>query len=255
MHLKIESKADIARFAALGTGLSVIAHGAVASIALYPLRHSLPGVHGAALFAATLIPLLITPPILILLLHTLMTMGKTIERINGHVKYDSLTGILNRGHFLDSVRATRRDGMILIVDVDHFKTVNDDLGHDAGDDALRALAVRISNAVDGDDIVGRLGGEEFAVFLPGQSPIQGAEKAAHICDQVRSHMVPVNDVRLRLTVSIGGAFHAESAPLGHALKLADQRLYVAKHNGRDRHVIEAPATVAVLQTQLKAALR
>jgi diguanylate cyclase len=255
MRLKIETNADIIRFTLLGTVLSVLVPATVIAILLHPLRQIVPELYVGAIVAAGLIPLLITPPIAALLLHSLMMLGKTIERIDGHVKFDSLTGILNRSHFLDTVRATRLDGMMLIIDVDHFKTVNDDLGHDAGDDALKALAARIADAVDDDDVVGRLGGEEFAVFLPAHDHVQGAEKAAHICDHVRKNLVPVGDVRVRLTVSIGGAFHRESAPLGHALKLADQRLYHAKNGGRDRYVVEEVANIALHPTKLKTVTR
>ena len=245
MRLRIESKADIIRFTLLGTALSVIVPATVIALALFPLRQIVPELYVGGIVAAGLIPLFITPPIAALLLHSLMVLGKTIERVDGHVKFDGLTGVLNRSHFLDTVRATRIDGMMLIIDVDHFKTVNDDLGHDAGDDALKALAARIVDAVDEDDIVGRLGGEEFAVFLPNHDHGHGALKAAHICEHVRKTLVPVGDVRVRLTVSIGGAFHRESAPLGHSLKLADQRLYHAKNAGRDRYVVEEVVTSVV----------
>jgi diguanylate cyclase len=251
MRLKIENKSDIVRFTILGTLLAVLVPVSVVSILLEPLREISPQHFRGVVLAAGLIPLLVTPPIAALLLHSMLMLQQMIERIDGHVKFDGLTGILNRNHFLDSVRATRLDGMMLIVDADHFKAVNDDLGHDAGDEALKVLATRIAVAVGADGIVGRLGGEEFGVYLPGYSHVQGAEKAEVICDHIRKSFVPVGDVRLRMTVSIGGALHRESAPLGHSLKLADQRLYQAKHAGRDRYVIEEMAGVTVLPTKRK----
>jgi diguanylate cyclase len=251
MRLKIENKSDIVRFTILGTALAVLVPVAVVSTLLAPLRQiSLQHYQGVVL-AAGLIPLLVTPPIAALLLHSMLMLQQMIERIDGHVKFDGLTGILNRSHFLDTVRATRVDGMMLIVDADHFKAVNDDLGHDAGDEALKVLATRISIAVGVDGIVGRLGGEEFGVYLPGYAHAQGAEKAEVICDQIRKSFVPVGDVRLRMTVSIGGALHRESAPIGHSLKLADQRLYQAKHAGRDCYVIEEMPGVTTLPTKRK----
>jgi PleD family two-component response regulator len=72
-----------------------------------------------------------------------------------------------------------------------------------------------------------------------------------ICDHIRKSLIPVGDVRLRMTVSIGGALHHESAPLGHSLKLADQRLYHAKNAGRDRYVIEEQVPIAIHPAKLK----
>jgi diguanylate cyclase (GGDEF)-like protein len=251
MRLKIENKADIVRFTILGTALAVLVPVLVVATLLAPLLEVSPQHYRGVVLAAGLIPLLVTPPIAGLLLHSMLMLKQTIERVDSHMKYDGLTGILNRNHFLDSVRATRVNGMMLIVDADHFKAINDDLGHDAGDEALKALANRIAVAVGGDGLVGRLGGEEFAVFLPDQSHEAGAKMASLICDQVRKSLVPVGDVRLRMTVSIGGALHHESAPLGHSLKLADQRLYHAKNAGRDRHVVEEQGAVVIHPTKLK----
>jgi diguanylate cyclase len=251
MRLKIENKADIVRFTILGTALAVLVPVVVVATLLAPLLEVSSQHYRGVVLASGLIPLLVTPPIAALLLHSMLMLKQTIERVDSHMKFDGLTGILNRNHFLDSVRATRVNGMMLIVDADHFKSVNDDLGHDAGDEALKALATRIAFAVGSDGLVGRLGGEEFGVFLPDQTHAAGAQKAAAICDHIRKNLVPVGDVRLRLTVSIGGALHHESAPLGHSLKLADQRLYHAKNAGRDCYVIEEQGAVAIRQTKLK----
>jgi diguanylate cyclase len=251
MRLKIENKADILRFTILGTALAVMVPVVVVATLLAPLLEVSPQHYWGVIVAAGLIPLLITPPIAGLLLHSMLMLKQTIERVDSHMKFDGLTGILNRNHFLDSVRATRVNGMMLIVDADHFKAVNDDLGHDAGDEALKVLATRIAVAVGSDGLVGRLGGEEFGVFLPDQTHQAGAKMALLICDHIRKTLVPVGDVRLRMTVSIGGALHHESAPLGHSLKLADQRLYQAKNAGRDRYVIEEQGGVVIRPTKLK----
>ncbi|RUW87160.1 GGDEF domain-containing protein, partial [Mesorhizobium sp. M8A.F.Ca.ET.023.01.1.1] len=94
---------------------------------------------------------------------------------------DSLTAVLNRGAFSMLVEAyleqTRkqeetRSGALLIIDADHFKSINDRLGHDCGDQALKLIAQAIKGQLRGGDIVGRIGGEEFGVFLPGVDPSQ-----------------------------------------------------------------------------------
>ncbi len=251
MRLKIENKADVLRFTILSTALAVLVPAIIIAVLLTPLKANAPEFYLVAVLAAGLIPLFITPPIAMLLLHALLMLHKTIKRVDSHMKFDGLTGVLNRNHFLDSVRATRVNGMMLIVDADHFKAINDDLGHDAGDEALKTLATRISVAVGSAGLVGRLGGEEFGVFLPQQTHDAGAQVAADICDHVRKSLIPVGDVRLRMTVSIGGALHHESAPIGHSLKLADQRLYQAKNAGRDCSVIEEHGATALRPAKLK----
>jgi diguanylate cyclase len=251
MRLNVQSPADVLRYCLLTTLLAVAAPVGVVATVLGALQDVPTDLYWSGLIVAALIPLLITPPIAGVLLWALMMLSETIKRVDGHVKFDNLTGTLNRGHFLDLVRASRSNGMILIVDADHFKAVNDDLGHDAGDEALKMLASRLVKAVNADGIVGRLGGEEFGVFLPDFSHDEAAAKAEDICDHVRKTLIPVGDVRLRLTVSVGGAAHKENAPLGHALKLADQRLYVAKHAGRDRYVVHEQPAASLRPVALK----
>lgn len=254
MQLKIETRKDILHYALLATALAVLVPVAVIATVLTPLRDMSQPLYLSAIFVAGLIPLLITPPVAVLLLHSLLMLRKTIERVDNHVKFDGLTGTLTRNHFLDSVRAARTGGMMLIVDVDHFKAINDELGHDAGDEALTVLASRIATAVGDEGVVGRLGGEEFGVFLPGLQHVEGARMAAAICGQVRKSLVPVGDIRMLVTVSVGGAMHHEHAPMGQSLKLADQRLYQAKREGRNRYIVEEAASVAIL-AQKQAGLR
>ncbi len=240
MHLNVQSPADVLRYCLLTTVVAVAVPVMVFAIFLNSLKDVSPDFYWGSLLVAALIPMLITPPIAGVLLWALLMLSDTIKRVDSHVKFDNLTGTLNRGHFLDLVRASRTDGMILIVDADHFKAVNDDLGHDAGDEALKMLASRLAKVVESEGLVGRLGGEEFGIFLPGFSHESATVIGEEICEQVRKTLIQVGDVRLRLTVSIGGAAHRENAPLGHALKLADQRLYLAKKAGRDRVVIQDP---------------
>ena len=250
MRLKLQSKRDLTRLVLVATLFAVVAPLVISIAVFSPIRTTMPEIFWGALMMAVLVPLMMTPPIAYLLFRAFLELNQSIERVDGHVKFDNLTGILNRGHFLDNVRASRVDGMMMIVDVDHFKAVNDELGHDAGDEVLKLLAWRLSNAVDIDGLVGRLGGEEFGIFLPECAGADATAMATRICEHVRQSLIPVGDVRIRLTVSIGGAFHKESAPLGHALKIADQRLYCAKDAGRDHFILEdsaAPAKVSPIK--------
>ena len=153
---------------------------------------------------------------------------------------DHLTGLHNRRHMEETLRTVtsgaKRHGYpvaVLIVDVDHFKRVNDTLGHPAGDAVLQQVANRLRAALRIEDILGRWGGEEFLVLLPHT----GTEAARVLAERLRSGMsaAPIATERgaVNVTISIGGAA-AETEGTHDLLQLADQELYAAKDNGRDQ---------------------
>ena len=167
---------------------------------------------------------------------------------------DELTGALNRRGFLDrastSLAQARRSGLptaLIMFDIDYFKAINDGYGHGAGDEVLRNLAKVLLLAMRSGDLLGRLGGEEFAIFLYDSTVAAGVT----IADRLRAHVQvsvahPAAASR-QVTVSGGvapvdDAFEPETA-LSLALTIADKALYTAKHEGRDR-VLAAPAADA-----------
>jgi diguanylate cyclase len=241
MRTRIASKQDVVRYTLLITALTVLVPVTVVTCALLPVYASLPQVFWAGIAIAALIPLFITPPIAFSGLHIVRLLTATIDRIDDHVKFDGLTGAFNRSHFLDRVRASRADGMLLIIDADHFKAINDSHGHDAGDEALKTLASVITTVVGDFGFVGRLGGEEFGAFLPDHNLRQGAAMGTLLCRMVRERGFKIGSKTQRLTISVGGTAHSENVPIGHSLKLADELLYRAKHEGRDRYI--GPAMV------------
>jgi diguanylate cyclase (GGDEF)-like protein len=121
---------------------------------------------------------------------------------------------------------------VLLVDVDHFKTVNDTLGHRAGDAVLVALAARLRQELRTEDVLGRWGGEEFVVLLPHTD----ADAAVALADRLRTAVggtpFTVDGQTLSITISVGGA----SAIPGEddLLRIADRELYAVKESGRDR---------------------
>lgn len=153
---------------------------------------------------------------------------------------DHLTGLHNRRHMEEHLRAqlsaSCRHGhplTVLLVDVDHFKRVNDTVGHTAGDQVLQEVARRMQAGLRGEDLLGRWGGEEFLVLLP----FTGAEAARVLAERLRATLAAVPVVAdgqsLSVTVSVGGA--AAQAPGAHdLLALADLALYACKQAGRDR---------------------
>lgn len=157
------------------------------------------------------------------------------RRVIAASETDPLTGLANR-RALDAVLAARAgvEASVVAVDLDHFKRINDTRGHAAGDAVLVELARRLRVAVRESDVVGRVGGEEFVLILPG-APLEVSERVAQrIVDSVRSEPFIVPGGALEVTASVGVAM----GPLGPGtLEAADRALYDAKAGGRDRVVL------------------
>lgn len=155
---------------------------------------------------------------------------------------DPLTGAPNRRAFEDEAmramaRARRTGGPLAvgIGDIDHFKRVNDQHGHPAGDEVLRSLAKTIREAARNTDIVARIGGEEFGLLFPGAALEQAAQVAERIRLAVEAHPVVTPDgAALRITLSIGLADLRPDGHLDDAMAAADGALYAAKEQGRNR---------------------
>jgi diguanylate cyclase (GGDEF)-like protein len=152
--------------------------------------------------------------------------------------HDELTGLHNRRYFraaLDEVVAQeRQDGSnvsLLLLDLDHFKAVNDQRGHDVGDEVLRRVGATLIEAVRAGDSVCRYGGEEFAVILPNTS----VDQACALGERIREAVAQLDVAGLRVTVSIGvsGSPPLEPDPR-RLVATADQHLYAAKRGGRNR---------------------
>jgi diguanylate cyclase (GGDEF)-like protein len=161
------------------------------------------------------------------------------ERRLGHAAArDRLTGLLNRRGFETEVAPLlrrKRGGAILVLDLDHFKRVNDTLGHATGDAVLRSLAARLSEACRPKDVVARFGGEEVVVFLPHLSLAEAQDAAARLCEVVRAKPFVLPSGRRRaVTASVGGAWTGGRVNLDALVARADAALYAAKEAGRNR---------------------
>lgn len=158
---------------------------------------------------------------------------------------DSLTGVANRARFLtlaegEVARAQRyhRPLSLLVLDVDHFKRVNDSFGHLAGDAALRELGQALATSVRASDLVGRLGGEEFGVVLPETDARAAGELAERLRLSVHGVSVPSESGPTAMSVTIGASQLGSAAEgLKELLIRADRALYQGKRAGRDRVVV------------------
>jgi len=155
---------------------------------------------------------------------------------------DMLTGIGNRRWFMSRMPRTMLAGnALLLIDLDFFKQVNDRFGHDAGDAVLVSFADAISRTMRPGDSFGRLGGEEFGVYLPKTTANEALMTAENLRKAAHDLVVACGGERISFTVSIGVAAVEESqTSLADLFKMADAALYAAKDSGRDRAVLFEP---------------
>jgi len=154
---------------------------------------------------------------------------------------DYLTDIYNRRYFFETgprivEQALRRGGLasIAILDIDHFKRLNDTYGHEVGDVVLKAVSRRLRHRVGDRHLLARLGGEEFGVIFNGL----GLDEASDYCDRLRAELaaqpIDADGEPLTITVSVGLAAISGRETFDNYLNAADQFLYMAKHAGRNR---------------------
>ena len=197
-----------------------------------------------AVLVDVFVPFFLAGPLLFFLTSKLRELAIANAKMSILASTDSLTAVLNRGAFtmlveayLSDARTQSRDmrGALLIIDADHFKTINDTHGHARGDEALKVLATAIQAVLRGADIVGRIGGEEFGVFLPGAT----SQMADTVAERIRASVhvaefMPAESGRAQLSVSIGGATFNRRVGFKELFRIADERLYDAKKHGRNR---------------------
>lgn len=155
---------------------------------------------------------------------------------------DALTGLMNHGSILEQfnkeihrARRERKPLAIIVADLDHFKRINDTYGHQIGDDVLIEAAKRLRSAMRRYDHVGRYGGEEFLIVLPGCSSLDAYRIADRIRDAVSFFPAHTEEHTIPFTISMGVACLDSILDSQESLiRAADQALYVAKRNGRDR---------------------
>lgn len=165
---------------------------------------------------------------------------------------DALTSAYNRRYFMSKleeevkrVRRYKRASSLMMIDVDHFKKINDTFGHDVGDHVLIALVKLLEEQVRQLDTVARIGGEEFAILMPETSEEDALILVNRLLDAARAAAITVADNTVRFTISIGCTeFDADTVDGEGILKMADMALYDAKRSGRDQVVFRS-STVTV----------
>lgn len=180
--------------------------------------------------------------------------------LQARAKIDHMTGLLNRESLFEAIKIARsriETGALLMIDADHFKAINDNHGHAAGDRALKLIAFAIESVTRKGDLVGRIGGEEFCVFLPNAS----ADTAKRVSERIRSEVetTPFHSIdgsQQPLTISIGATTAPKNETNSQIMSRADRGLYTAKQRGRNCVVLineSVPDTQLVTHIRHKSA--
>jgi len=177
------------------------------------------------------------------LARTIRDLETSRQQLVEQASTDALTGLHNRRAFFDLgtqllSQLKRREGdlSVILADIDFFKKINDTHGHDVGDQVLVTMARILKSKCRGQDIVARLGGEEFAFMLPGTNRLGAAVFAERVRSAIEQERLVIGGTLLSITTSLGIASYGidTTGGINELLKIADRRLYLAKHSGRNR---------------------
>lgn len=156
------------------------------------------------------------------------------DKLQRLVDSDRLTDTRTRRYFFDRMQSASEDyGVCLMIDIDHFKTVNDTYGHLAGDRVIQDVASRIKAILRDADIIARFGGEEFVVFLNRVDPATGFSISERIRNTIAERPISFNDIPIDVSVSVGGSPMMVGSEIERVIQDADAALYRAKAKGRN----------------------
>jgi diguanylate cyclase len=209
-----------------------------------------------SLISATVLPVILGLPLFCYVSLKLRDLATTNRRLGKVARTDSLTDCLNRGAFTAKVAAQlaksqkHPSGALLMIDADNFKAINDLFGHDAGDEALTIIARSIRAVLRSGDLVGRMGGEEFGVYLPGADMRDAEVIAERIRRSINLAVFQPHGRPRSLSVSVGGAVFDQPTSFSELFHIADQRLYGAKQTGRNRVTIAHAGDYPVLDLKI-----
>lgn len=196
-----------------------------------------------AIVTGTALPVLLGLPLFLYMSLRVRGLAISNQRLGLVARTDSLTACLNRGAFTKTVSAALSQrtggelGALLMIDADKFKAINDLYGHNCGDEALTIIARSIRKVLRPGDLVGRMGGEEFAVYLPDVDQRAAETVAERIRRSVNVASFTPEGQGHTLSVSIGGVAFDGPSRFSDLFRIADQRLYGAKQTGRNRCVV------------------
>jgi diguanylate cyclase (GGDEF)-like protein len=263
--------ADGERLASRSPAVLLLVVTSASFVSWLPLSLLMPLHEAKAIFTSAWFPQIVLVSILlrIALAFVVLSMAKERQELEQRVDAltDALTGLPNRralfevADALGQKRRIKRDAIsVLIFDLDHFKQTNDRYGHALGDRVLKLFAATASAHLDGNSLVARLGGEEFAAILPGADPLEAVGAAEAVRQAFANSAAFVDGLAVGATVSVGAASDVGIVgDLNGLFRRADAALYVAKRAGRNRVEILAPddgdVAIADFDTAVRASPR
>ncbi len=223
-----------------------------------------PEVMATSMRLALYIPLLLAIPLFAFIGIKLQQLARANDLLTLASRYDGLTGCLSRAAFTSDVTAFAAEqdlkpfpatSALMVLDADHFKRINDQHGHLAGDEALVAIATEMHAAVGESGLIGRLGGEEFGVFVHEAHPETIGAMAERIRLAVAERGQAIASSADPVTVSIGVALFTYPVQYEDIFKVADDQLYLAKNTGRNRVCLveysRLPGGIRAMAAQLR----
>jgi diguanylate cyclase len=226
---------------AIAGGLAFLGGLLVLGVALLPALKT--GSLHPALVGASVLPLLLAGPAIGYMSMKLRQMSRRNRELEHTATHDGMTSLLNRSAFAGTVSQKLREiaaavngcGAFLLIDADHFKRINDCHGHAMGDRALCQIAAHLNAVSRSGDVIGRLGGEEFGLFLPGAALPSAQAAAERLRREIAAaSLTGPNGEPVTLSVSIGGLCFRGETDFEAIFQHADRKLYEAKANGRNR---------------------
>ncbi|MGV8853248.1 MAG: GGDEF domain-containing protein [Devosia sp.] len=250
--IALQSWSSVGRWTLLGTLLCIVISVVFNALVFGDLGG--PALR-RSLLSATVLPAILGLPLFLFAGMRVRSLALSNMRLGLLARTDSLTACLNRGAFTARVgillgqRQPHTTGAFLMIDADNFKDINDLFGHVNGDEALAIIARSIQAVLRTGDLLGRMGGEEFAVYLPDLDHRQTAAISERIRRSVYLANFAPEGCRHTLSVSIGGAVFEGQAGFAELFRIADERLYDAKKSGRNRAAVVNVADLATASLQ------
>ncbi len=247
MGFRFQSSKDVAVFTLSVTLLAIVA--SEVSIGLLYLFGG-PGAfhHVNAMIFAAIVPAIIGIPICLAIARMSLTLSRAQTELQQLADTDPLTQLPNRRSFfhqadacLKGQRECNQPAALMVIDADHFKELNDNFGHAVGDQALVVIAQVLRDSFRQSDLICRVGGEEFAVLVPGMTMADAKTLASRVVDKVAASPLLTDTAVIEFSVSCGVADTHTSFDLAALFKAADDAMYIAKSQGRNRVVLRTVA--------------
>jgi diguanylate cyclase (GGDEF)-like protein len=239
---RFETRRDVLRFALSVTlyvtivadVLNVLAHYSLNELGLLP--YDVVPAATVGVIISTLVASILTFSIVYvvgLAIHHLTISRATFERLS---RTDMLSGLLNRRAFLDEATRAPENSSLILFDIDKFKSINDQYGHNVGDQAIIAVAANLSENFAQCQAVARIGGEEFAILVSALTPTERFALAERCRELIAAKSFTAGTSRFRITISGGVADQEDHATFEALYTACDKALYIAKASGRNRVV-------------------